>query len=134
MYKFSDEILECNGHKPLECGWGVTVSHLYDMALEHAKYSRECGFIHIFRLNESWFISLGHVQFGPEMSSHYIVMNSVLLRKRTNILPGVIVLLSQIKYSAQCTIFFWNTQHRCGLFICYGNLPFCCDVSLDVLS
>ena len=76
MYKFSDEILECNGHKLLECGWGVTVSHLYDTALEHAKYSKECSFIHIFRLNVNLFISLSHVQFGPEMSLHYIVTNS----------------------------------------------------------
>ena len=67
MYEFSDEILESNGYKPLKCRWGVTVSQMYDMALGHPKYGGKCGFIHIFRLNMSLFISLSHVQFGPEI-------------------------------------------------------------------
>ena len=68
MYKFSDEVSESNSHKLLECRWGITVPHLYGSALEHAKYGGECGFIYVFRLNVSLFITLGHVQFGPEVS------------------------------------------------------------------
>ena len=58
MYKFSDKILEGSGHKPLECRWGITVTHLYDTALECTKNHGECGFIHIFRLNASLLICL----------------------------------------------------------------------------
>ena len=117
MYKFS--------YKILECGWSITVSHLYDTALECAKHSSKRSFIHVFRLNASLFISLGHVQFGPEMSSCYIVTNSALLRERSHILPCVVILLSQIEYNAQCTILLWNTQHRHSLFISCGDPPRC---------
>ena len=127
MYEFSDEILKSNGHKLLKCRWGITVTHLYDMTLEHTKDHGECGFIHIFRLNMSLLISLSHVQFGLESSSRYIMMNSVLLGEGCYILPGIVILLLQIEHGAQCTIFLWNTQHRHGLLIC-------CGVSLNFSS
>ena len=100
MYKFSNDVSESNSHKPLECGCGITVTHLYDTAVEHAKNGGEHGFIHIFRLNMSLLVSLDHVQFGPEVSSCYIMMNSILLGEGSYILPGIIVLLPQIEYGA----------------------------------
>ena len=91
MYEFSNEISEGSGHKPLECRWGITVTHLYDMALECNEYCGECGFIHVFRLDVSFLISLSHVQLGPELSSCYIMMNSVLLGEGCYVLPCIIV-------------------------------------------
>ena len=134
MYEFSDKISEGSGHKPLECRWGIKVTHLYDTALECTKYCGEHGFIQILRLNASLLIGLSHVQLGPELSSCYVLMNSVLLREGCYILPGIIVLLLQIKYNAQGTVFLQNTQHRCGLLICCGYPPSCCGVSLNFLS
>ena len=104
---------------------------MYNTALEHSKDCGECGFIHIFRLNMSLLISLSYVQFGPELSSHYIMKNSILLREGCYILPGIVSLLLQIEYSVQCTVLLQNTQHRCGLLICCGFPPSCCGVSLD---
>ena len=44
-------------------GWVINCFHnMYDMALEYTKYSWEGGFIHVFRLNASLFIILGHVE------------------------------------------------------------------------
>ena len=77
---------------------------MYDTALEHAKDCGERGFIHVFRLNASLLISLSHVQFVPESSSRYVMMNSILLREGSYILPGIIVLLLQIEYS-ECTMY-----------------------------
>ena len=131
MYKFSDEISRSNSHKPLECRWGITVTHLDNMTLEYSKYCQEHGFIHIFRINGSLLINLSHVQFGPVSSLRYIMMNSVLLGEGCYILPGIVVLLLQIEYSARCTILFVNTQHRCGLLICCRYPPSGCGVSLN---
>ena len=89
MYEFSNEMLENNGHKLLKCRWGITVTHLDNMTLECPKNRQECGFIHIFRLNASFLISLSHVQFGPESSLRYIMTNSVLLGEGCYILPGI---------------------------------------------
>ena len=30
MYETSDEVSESNSYKPLECGWGIIATHLYD--------------------------------------------------------------------------------------------------------
>ena len=95
---------EGSRHKLLKCWWGITVTHLYDIALECAEYCGECGFIHIFRLNASLLISLSHVQFGPESSLCNVMAISILLGEGCHILLGVIILLSQIKYSAQCRV------------------------------
>ena len=131
MYEFFNKILECSGHKSLECRWCIAVTHLYHMALECSKYCGEHGFMHVFRLDASLLISLSHVQFGPESSSHYIMTNSILLGEGCYILPCIIVLLLQIKYSAQSTVFLRNTQHWRGLLICCRYPPSGCGVSLN---
>ena len=100
MDEFSDIVLECGGHQLLECGWGITVSHLYYSALKCAEYFGECGFAHVLRLYARLLISFSHVQFGPESSMHNVVPNGILLRERCYFFPCVIVLLSQIKHSA----------------------------------
>ena len=105
MYKFSDEVLASNSHKLLKHEWGIKITHLYHMALESAKDHGESSFIHIFRLNASLLISLSYVQFGPELSLRYIMMNSILLGEGSYILPGIIVLLLQIKYGEQLSGF-----------------------------
>ena len=131
MYKLSNIVSECGCHQPLKCGWSITVSHLYDSALKRAEYCGECGFAHILRLYVCLLISLCHVQFGPEFSTRNVMPNCVLFREQCHIFPCVVVLLSQIEYGAQCTIFLWDTKHRGCLFIHCWYPPSCCGVSLD---
>ena len=104
MDELSDVVLECGGHQPLECGWGITVSHLYYLALKIAEYCGEHGFVHILRIYAHLLISFCHVQFGPESSMHNVVPDGILLRERCYIFPFVVILLSQIEYGAQCTV------------------------------
>ena len=99
LHKLSDVVSECGSHQLLKCGWCITVSHLYCSALKSAEYCRECGFMHVLGLYVHFLISFCHVQFGPELSTHYIVSNSILLRERCYIFPCIVVLLSQIEHS-----------------------------------
>ena len=100
MDKLSNVVSECGSHQPLECGWGITVSHLYYSALKSAEYCGEHGFAHVLRLYAHLLISFCHVQLGPELSTCNVMPNGILLRERCYIFPCVIVLLSQIKHSA----------------------------------
>ena len=100
MDEFSDVGSECGGHQLLECAWGITVPHLYYLALKSAEYSGECGFVHILGLYAHFLISLCQVQLRPESSMRYIMLNGILFRERCYIFPCVIILLSQIKHSA----------------------------------
>ena len=98
MDKFSNIVSECGDHQLLEHRWGITVSHLYYLALKCAKYCGECGFAHILGLYACFLMSLCHVQLGPELGTCNIVPNCILLRERCHIFPCVIVLLSQIEH------------------------------------
>ena len=67
---------------------------------ESAEYHGEHGFAHILGLYMCLLISLCHVQFGPELGMRNVVPNRILFRERCHIFPCVIILLSQIEYSA----------------------------------
>ena len=99
MDKFSNVVSECGSHQPLECGWGITLSHLYYLALKSTEYCGECGFAHILGLYAHLLISFCHVQFGPELSMCYVVSNGILLQERCYIFPHIVILLSQIEHS-----------------------------------
>ena len=98
MDKLSDVVSECGGHQLLECGWNITVSHLYYSALKSAEYCGEHGFVHVFGLYACLLISFCHIQFGPELSMCNIMPNDILLRERCYIFSCVVVLLSQIEH------------------------------------
>ena len=98
MDKFSDVVSECGGHQLLECGWDITVSHLYYLALKSAEYHGEHGFAHILWFYAHLLISLCYFQLGPELSTCYVMSNGIFLRERCYIFPHVVILLSQIKH------------------------------------
>ena len=86
---------------------------MHYLALKHAKYCRECHFSDILWSYACLFMSLCHIQFGSELCSCYIMTYCVLIWEWCYILPCILVLLSQIKYGSQSTIFLWHTQHWC---------------------
>ena len=101
---------------------------------EGAKYYRESRFTDILWSYAHSLISLSHIQFGSEFSSHYIMMYCVLIWERCYIFPCILILLSQVKYGLQCTVLLWYTQHRHCLLCCCWYPPPCYGVLLDFSS
>ena len=100
MYKSSEKFLKYGGHQLLECGRCIAISHLHYSALKGAKYCRECHFTDILWSYVHLLISLSHIQFGSELSSHYIMMYCILIWERCYIFPCILILLLQIEYSS----------------------------------
>ena len=134
MYEPSKKVSEYSSHQPLECGGCIAISHLHYLALKGAKYSRECCFSNILWSYACLLISLCHIQLGSEISSYYITTYYILIWERCHIFPCVFVLLPQIEYGSQCTIFLWYTQHGHRLFSGCWYPPPCSGVSLDFSS
>ena len=135
MYEPSEKVSEYSGHQLLKCGGCIAVPHLYYLALKGAKYSRECCFSDILWSYVCLLISLCHIQLGSEISSHYIMTYCILIWERCHVFPCILILLSQIKYGSQYTVFFlWYTQHRGCLFCGCWYPPPCGGVLLDCLS
>ena len=134
MYKPSEKFSEYSGHQLLESGGCIAVPHLHYLALKSAKYCRECCLTDILLPYACLLISFCHVQLGSEFSSCYTMMYHILIWERCYISPCILILLSQIGYGLQCTIFFWYTQHRCCLLCRCWYPPPCSGVLLDFLS
>ena len=100
MYKSSEKFLDYGGHQPLECGRCIAISHLHYLALKGAKYCRECHFTDILWSYACLLISLSHIQFRSEFSSHYIMTYHILIWERCYIFPCVLILLLQIEYGS----------------------------------
>ena len=134
MYKPSEKFSEYSSDQPLECGGCISVPHLHYSALKSAKYCRECRLTDILWSYVHLLISFCHIQFGSEFSLCYIMTYHILIWERCYIFPCIFILLSQIEYGSQCTIFLWYTQHRhCLLHGCWYS-PSCSGVLLDFLS
>ena len=74
--------MECSGHQPLKCGGRIAISHLHYLALESAKFCRECRFSNILWSYACLVISLCHIQLGSEFSLCYIMTYCVLIWER----------------------------------------------------
>ena len=100
MYKPSKKFSEYSSHQPLECGGCIAISHLHFLALKCAEYCRECHLANILWPYAHLFIGFCYIQFGPEISSHYIMMDCILIWEGCFIFLCVFILLSQIKHGA----------------------------------
>ena len=134
MHESSKKLLEYSGHQQLECGRCIAISHLHYSALKGAEYSRECCLSDIFCSYVHLLITFCHIQLGSEVSLHYIMMDCILIWARCHTFPCVFILLLQIKYGSQCTVFLGYTQHRHHLFCSCWYPPPCGGVSLDFSS
>ena len=134
MHKSSKKVSEYSGHQPLKCGGCIAISHLHYSALKGAEYCRECCLSGILWSYVCLLISLCHIQLGSEINSCYIMTYCVLIWERCHVFPCILILLLQIKYGSQCTIFIWYTQHRCHLFCSCWYPPPCSGVLLDFSS
>ena len=114
--------------------WCIAVPHLHYLALKSAKYCRECHLTDILWPYAPLLISFCHIQLGSEFSLCYIMMYHILIWERCYIFPCIFVLLSQIGYGLQCTIFLWYTQHRHCLLHCCWYPPPCGGVLLNFSS
>ena len=130
MYSSSKKFSEYSSHQLLKCEGCISISHFHYSALECAEYCRECHLADILWSYACFLISFSHIQFGSEISSCYIMTNHILIRERCHIFPCILILLLQIRYGAQHTVFLWYAQHRCCLFCCCWYLPFGGGVAL----
>ena len=134
MYEPSEKFSEYSSHQQLKCGGCIAISHLHYSALKCAKCCTEGCLTDILWSYAHLLISFSHIQFGSELSSCYIMTDCILIWERCNIFPCILILLSQVKHSAQHTIFLQYTQHRLCLFYHSWYPPSCCGVSLYFLG
>ena len=121
MYEPSEKILEYSSHQPLECGRCIAISHLHYLALKSAEYSRECCLSDILWSYAHLLINLCHSQLGSEISSCYIMMYCILIWERCHVFPCILVLLSQIEYGSQCTVFLGIHSIGIACFVAAGT-------------
>ena len=94
MDKLTDVIPKDSGHQLLECRGCVTVTHLYYLAPECAKYCGECHLMDMFQYNAYLFIRFGHIKFSVICHPGHIIANDILVREWGHVLDCVIVLVS----------------------------------------
>src|ERR1700720_883864 len=116
MYKSSDILLEDNGHQPLKCSRGITVSLLHSMAHECAINGGKSRLPHVRRFNAYLFIRVGHIDLRLIFTSSNIISDLLLVRKGGHVLFRVLVSFSAIYDSTKFgSAFLKDTEHWGGL-------------------
>src|SRR6202041_1360894 len=116
MYKSSNILLEDNGHQPLKCSRGITVSLLHSMAHECAINGGKSCLPHVEQFNAYLFIRVGHINLRSIFTSSNIISDLLLIRKGGHILFCVLISFSAIYDSTKFgSAFLKDAEHRGGL-------------------
>src|ERR1700720_1187542 len=116
MYKSSDIFSEDNGHQPLKCSRGITVSLLHSMAHECAINGGKSRLPHVRQFNVYLFIRVGHIDLRLIFTLSNIISDLLLVRKGGHVLFRVLVSFSAIYDSTKfASAFLKDTEHRGGL-------------------
>jgi len=115
MDESCDKVAEHRGHQPLECQGGIAVPLLHHSAHECAEDGGECRLWDVLIAYTYLLVHFRHVQLGPVCGMRYVVPNGILVQKGTDVLFRILVLHTQIEYSAQLPILFENAKHQHGL-------------------
>src|SRR3984957_6257198 len=116
MYKSSNILLEDNGHQPLKCSRGITVSLLHSMAHECAINGGESRLPHVRWFNVYLFIRVGHIDLRLIFTSSNIISDLLLVRKGGHVFFRVLISFSAIYDSTKFgSAFLKDTEHRGGL-------------------
>ena len=113
MYKPSDEIIECDCHQTLKSRWGITVPHLYYLALKCAKYHRECSFIHVLRFNA--YLLISSVMSSLDLKSAHTTSWQIVSCSGKGVTSSHVLLFCCLRFNMGCKVPFFSGIHSMGM-------------------
>src|SRR6202040_747719 len=116
MYKSSNIFSEDNGHQPLKCSRGITVSLLHSMAHECAINGGKSRLPHVRQFNVYLFIRVGHIDLRLIFTLSNIISDLLLVRKGGHVLFRILISFSAIYESMKFgSAFLKDAEHWGGL-------------------